>query len=153
MLPEAKKINPEGPAELYTLVFSPYHVIMAKLTAEIITDARKKSQERGKAEGKGWLGRAHDQTQATGMVHFRYLEMSPSQILAETPGNLAIEHNGVASVNVRQVYEPTGDEGPGDPYTEVVFNTNRGNFKFRLRMQPRDVLQVARRFYLGRVTG
>jgi hypothetical protein len=135
MLPEAKKINPEGPAELYTLVFSPYHVIMAKLTAEIITDARKKSQERGKAEGKGWL------------------EMSPSQILAETPGNLAIEHNGVASVNVRQVYEPTGDEGPGDPYTEVVFNTNRGNFKFRLRMQPRDVLQVARRFYLGRVTG
>jgi hypothetical protein len=151
MLPQAKKMPLMGPSDIYTIVFTPNEAIFAKLTGEILTDAVKKSQAQSKAKGKGWMGRAGDQMRALGAAHMRYLEMTPEQILAETPGNFPIDHSSVASVSIRVVYEPTNEDGPGDPYTETEFDTAGGKFKYRLRVQAKDVAEILNKFYPGRI--
>ena len=151
MLPQARMMKPTSSSDIYTIVFTPNQAIFAKLSGEILTDVVKKSQAQGKAQGKGWLGRAGDQMRAKGAAHLRYLEMTTWQILAETPGNFAIDHASVASVSVRVVYEPTNEDGPGDAYTEIEFDTAGGKLKYRLRMQAKDVVETLNNFYPGRI--
>ena len=151
MLPQAKKMTPMGPSDIYTIVFTPDQAILAKLSGDILKDVVKKSQAQSKAKGKGWMGRAGDQMRALGATHMRYLEMTPEQILAETPGNFAIDHASVASVSVRVVYEPTNEDGPGDAYTEIEFDAAGSKFKYRLSMQAKDVAELLNNFYPGRI--
>ena len=152
VLAEAKMITPMGATDIYTIAFTPSQAIMAKLTGEVLTDFRKKVQAQGKAEGKGWLGRAGDQMRALGSAHLRYLEMTPEQILAETPGNFVIDHATVATVSIRLINEPISDDGSGDSYVEVVFNTSGGWFKYHVSMRIKEVVKIIGSIYPGRVT-
>jgi hypothetical protein len=152
VLPQAKMVTATGVSDIYTIVFTPNQAIMARLTGNILNDAAKKSQAQGKAEGKGWMGRAGDQRRAVGSVHLRYLEMTSEQILAETTGNFAIDHTSVASISVRVGYELSNQDVPGDPYTEIGFYSNKGTFKYRLRMPAKDVAEILINFYPGRIT-
>jgi hypothetical protein len=146
-------ITPAGASDIYTIVFTPNQAIMAKLTAEVIQDVQKRAQAQGKADGKGWLGRAADQVRVLSVAHLRYFEMTPQQILAETPGNFAIPHASVSGVNIRPVDEPTSYERPGDPYdVEVIFNTSVGLFEYRLSMRIKEVVKIINSIYPGRVT-
>lgn len=152
-LSQAKMIIPTGASDIYTIVFTPNQVIMAKLTAEVLKDVQKRAQAQGKADGKGWLGRVGDQMRVFSSAHLRYFEMTPEQILAETPGNFAIAHATVAAVNIRLVNEPANYDQPGDPYdVEVVFNTSVGLFKYLLSMRFKEVVKIVSSIYPGRVT-
>jgi hypothetical protein len=124
---------------------------MAKLTGDILRDMAQRSQARSKAEGKGWLGRVGDRMRGSDAEYKRYFEMTPAQILCETPGNFAIDHASVASVSLRLIYVPTNQDGPGDPYTEIGFYAAGCMFKYRLRMQLKDVSEILNSFYPGRV--
>jgi hypothetical protein len=152
VLPQAKMMTPTGPSDIYTIALTPTQAIMAKLTGDILNNVAKKSQAQSKAEGKGWLGRTSDQRRAVGSVHLRYLEMTPEQILAETTSNFAIDHASVASISVRVGYELSNQDVPGDPYTEIGFDTAVGKFKYRLRMQAKDVAETLNNFYPGKIT-
>lgn len=149
--PQARMMTPMGPSDIYTIALTPTQAIMAKLTSDILNDVAKKSQAQSKAEEKGWLGRVNDQRRAVGSAHLRYLEMTSEQILAETAGNFAIDHASVASIRVRAGYEQTNQDVPGDPYTEIELYSNRGTFKYRLRMQAKEVVELLNNFYPGRI--
>jgi hypothetical protein len=151
VLPQAKIMTPMGPSDTYTIVFTPNQAIFAKLSGDILQSVVKKSQFQSKVDGKGWMGRARDQMRALGDAHTRYLEMTPGQILVETSGNFAIDHAAVAVVSVRIVYEPTNEDGPGDPYTEVEFDTGSSKYKYRLRMRAKDVVKLLNNFYHSRI--
>jgi len=151
MLPEAKMMTSAGVSDIYTIVFTPNQALFARLTGEILTDAMNKSQAQGKANGKGWLGRANDQMRAKGAAHLRYLDMTPAQILAETPGNFALDHAQVASVGVKIVYEYSNQDVPADPYTEVEFASNGGFLICRLRKPVKEVAETLNNFYPERI--
>ncbi len=151
VLPNVKNIPSTGSYDIFTLVFTDKQVIMAKLTGEIIRDMQQQSQVRGKAEGKGWISRAREGMKAAGAVGERYGAMTPMQVIAETAGNFAIEHALVASVNIRLVWEPTNEDGPGDPWSELIFTTMSGSLRYRVRMQTKDVIAMLGKFYPGRV--
>lgn len=153
VLSQAKMIMPTVTSDIYTIVFTPNQAIMAKLTAEVLQDVQKRAQAQGKADGKGWLGRAGDQMRVFSTAHLRYFEMIPEQILAETPGNFSIAHAAVNAVNIRLVDEPANYERPADPYdVEVVFNTSIGLFKYLLSMRIKEVVKIISGIYPGRVT-
>lgn len=152
ILPNAKMMTPQGAADTYTLVFTSSQTIFAKLTGVILKNATDLAQAQARAAGKGWLGRMNDQMRAPGKVHEHYLTMTPAQILAETPGNFAIDHAYVACASVREGYEPTNADGPGDPYVQIEFATNGGILKFRLRSTVKEVMQTLNNFYPGRIT-
>jgi hypothetical protein len=151
ILPQAKMMTLTGPSDIYTLVFTPNQVIIAKLTGEILKDVKEKSQGQSRAKGKGWMGRTGDLMRALGAAHTRYLEMPPWQILAETGGNFAIDHASIVYVNLRVVYESTNQDCPDDLYTEIEFDTTSGKLKFRLRMLTKDVIEILKNFYPGRI--
>jgi hypothetical protein len=153
VLSNAEIRSPSGTSDIYTLVFTDRQVILAKLTGEIIRDMQNKAQARSKAEGKGWLGRTRDAMKASGAVGDRYAGMASGQILGETTGNFAIDHEAVGSVSIKDVWESSNQDVPDDRWTELIFTTTSGSLKCRLRKQTKDVPDVLRRFYPGRVTG
>jgi len=151
MLPQAKKMKLLGLFDTYTVIFTLSQTIVAKLSGEVVKDVVKKSQEKSKADGKGWLGRVGDQMKAFGNAHLRYLELTPDQILAETPGNFAFDHRSVSTVIVKQRFEAGDEDGPGDPYVEVEFVTPMGKYKYRVPLELNDVLEMLNNFYAGKI--
>jgi hypothetical protein len=151
VLPHVQILTLQRELEPYTLVFTPEQTIFARLTAVMLQDARDEAQARGKASGKGWLGRANDQMRAAGKIHERYFGMTPQQILSETPGNFAVDHRDVASAAVKQAYAPTNTDGPGDPYASVELDTRSGILKWRVGLRVKDVVDLLNNFYAGRV--
>ncbi len=135
----------------YTIVFTSRQALFAKLSNDVLSDTVKKSQAQSKAEGKGWLGRIGDQMRAFGSAHLRYLEMNPQQILAENKDNFAIDHSSVSLVKVKRGYEAGDEDGPGDEYTEVEFQTAAEKYKFRSSMDIKEVLEMLNNYYQGRI--
>lgn len=86
--------------DTYTLVITGRRMILAKLTQQMINDAVREAQQAAKAAGKGFFGQMGSQMAAVGSYARRYLAMLPEQILAEVPGNRAIENQHITAVKV-----------------------------------------------------
>ena len=152
-LPFAHKATQAGLFDVHTLVFTPYQTLVAKRNKDVEKALSRQSKEQSKAEGKGWLGRVGDQMRASGKAHLRYLSMTPEQILAETPGNYAIDHAAVAAVRIRQREEINTQDVPNTPYAEVEFITATGSYMFGFYNQsPKEVAEILNNFYAGRIT-
>jgi hypothetical protein len=151
MLPQAKKMKALGLFDSYTIVFTADRAIFAKLTGDVVKDVVKKSQEQSKAEGKGMFGRVGAQMKAFYNAHLRYLNMTPEQILAEDKSNFALPHTSVVALKVRRRMEYGGDDGPGNPYLELEWETTSGGYKYRLDMEEKDTLELLNQFYAGKL--
>lgn len=90
-----------GRYDTYTGVVTNQRLIFAQMTNEMLTAAVLQSREQAKAEGKGFWGQWADQFKATFGYTRRYLTMPPAAILAETPGNFALDNNAISEIKVK----------------------------------------------------
>jgi hypothetical protein len=98
-------------AKSYVLVLTDSRLLVVRITSQIMAEAVRKSQEEGKAQGKGFFQRWGDQIAAGFRYSERYLSMAPEQILRENAENYAIDRSQVTRISfVRQ----ERDDGP-DP--------------------------------------
>jgi hypothetical protein len=151
MLPNAKKMKMMGLFDAFTVIFTADRVIFAKLTNEVIKDVIRQSQERSKAEGKGMFARIGAQMKAFYSASSRYLSMSPEQILAEDKNNFALPHAAIYSLKLKRGLSPGDEDGPGDPYIDVEWESQSGKYKFRFDQEEKDLLPVLLQFYPGKI--
>ena len=136
-----------GIADNYTMVFTPEALIMAKMTNAVIKDVIQKSQAASKAAGKGWMGKVGDQMKAFYGAHLRYNDMSPEAILAEDKDNFAIPYRSVSSLKIKSKFSGGDDDGPGDEYLELEFETAAGKYKFNSASASKETRAVFARFF------
>jgi hypothetical protein len=151
ILPQVRKMKMMGLYDTYTIVFTDGQAIFALLSSNVLKDMAMQAQAQGKAEGKGFLGRMGDQVSSSGNVGMRYSAMTPEQIIAESPGNFAIDYNSVGSVKLKKGFEGGDENSIGMEYTEVEFETGGGKYKYRLAQKINDAAQLLSQFYPGKI--
>ena len=86
-------------AKSYVLVLTERRLLVVRVTSQVMAEAVRKSQEEGKAQGKGFFERWGDQIAAGFRFSERYLSMTPDQILTENAENYAIDHSQVTRIS------------------------------------------------------
>ncbi|MCX5971476.1 MAG: zinc ribbon domain-containing protein [Coprothermobacterota bacterium] len=99
-------------AKSYVLVVTDRRLLVVRITSQNMAEVVRKSQEEGKAQGKGFFERWGDQISAFYRYAERYLSMAPGAILAENGENYAIDHSQVTRITI------DGQEGQDDPNTK-----------------------------------
>ncbi len=66
----------------------------------MLNDAAMQARDQAKAEGRGFFGQWEDQLKATVNYTKRYLTMDPNTVLAESPGNFALDNQGIREVKI-----------------------------------------------------
>ena len=135
-----------GRYETYTGVVTNQRMIFAQMTNDMLTAASQQAKAQAKAEGKGFFGQWGDQLKATFGYAQRYLTMPPQTILAETPGNFAIDNNSIYEVKVKT----RGDEQRQIYELEVEFKSAQGKFGYHMD-QNNDFTDLLRRVYGDKV--
>jgi hypothetical protein len=88
-------------SKTYSLVVTDRRILFAELTQQMATQAAKDAAEEAKAQGKGFFARAAQTALSGHRIYQKYWQMAPEAILAETPGNYAVELRDIVSVRVK----------------------------------------------------
>ena len=114
-------------SKTYSLVVTDRRILFAEVTQQMATQAAKDAAEEAKAEGKGFFGRAAQTALSGHRIYQKYWQMAPEAILAETPGNYAVELRDIVSV---QVHAGMWDEVHGQhDQDEMRIKTHREKMK------------------------
>jgi hypothetical protein len=97
-----------------TLVLTDQRVIFARVTTAMMQEAVADASDGAKAQGKGLLGQMGARMSAHSLFAKRYLEMPPSQILAETDGNFAIDRSAITKTKMKTEYSGGEDANTTD---------------------------------------
>jgi hypothetical protein len=125
-----RKPKSMGRWDTFTGVVTTHRLIFAQMTSQMLTDAAKQSRDQAKAEGKGFFGQWADQLRATFGYTKKYLTMPPQAILAETPGNFALDNNSISRINVH--LKGAHNERNQRREFEIKFYSNTGTYEFRM---------------------
>ncbi|MCW4004756.1 MAG: zinc ribbon domain-containing protein [Candidatus Bathyarchaeota archaeon] len=118
-----------GRYDTYTGVLTNQRVIFAQMTSEMLTQAAQQAKEQAKAEGKGFWGQWSEQLKGTFGYTKKYLTIPPQAILAETPGNFALNNNAINEV---KVHLKGANQQNQRRELEVEFCSNSGKHVFRM---------------------
>jgi hypothetical protein len=97
-----------------TLVLTDQRVIFARVTTAMLQEAVADASDGATAQGKGPLGQLGARLSAHSVFAKRYLEMPPSQILAETDGNFAIDRSTITKTKITTEYSGGEDANTTD---------------------------------------
>jgi hypothetical protein len=125
--------------EAYNVAVTNYRCIFAKFTAELLKKALAETAAQAQAEGKGFFARWGDQLSVTLFYGDRYLGWPGEAVLAECPGNFAIEFTQIRSVSFREkrrYHEP--NQIIIRVYGEVTFDTAFGKYTYQMDSMPLD---------------
>lgn len=137
----------------YTLVATNQRMILAQFSVQMMHELTAKK----KAQAKGFAGKLLAGSVVTGneIAEYsrKYLSMPPEQIVAETPGNVALD---IASINrVNSEIQVIDRDEDGDArltrYT-LIIESKQGDYKFRYLANPQD-MEVLRRALGDKVHG
>ncbi|MBS7614640.1 zinc ribbon domain-containing protein [Candidatus Bathyarchaeota archaeon] len=118
-----------GRYDSYTCVVTNLRMIFAQMTNEIVAQSSQAARDQAKAQGKGFWGQWGDQLKSSFTFSQRYLSMHPSAILAETPGNFAIDNNTISEIKLKE------EKDRGGIYVrqmEVEIHTPMGKYEFKM---------------------
>lgn len=107
-----------GRWDSFTGVITDRRMIFAQMSNQMIQDAVITARNQAKAEGKGFLGQWEEQLRAQYYASQRYLNMQPSSIISETPGNFEIANNFINEIELK---------------FEKQVNTNNTDFKIEIK--------------------
>jgi hypothetical protein len=131
--------------EAYNVAVTTYRCIFAKLTNELLKQAIAESAAQSQAEGKGFFARWGDQISATLFYGDRYLGWPGEAVLAECPGNFAIDFTNIRSITFR---EKRRNQQPNQIitriYGEVTFDTALGKTTYQMDSMPLDDIAAMR---------
>ena len=91
-------------SEGFVLVLTNVRILFAKQTSELMKENARLAKETAKQSGKGFFSQWGAVMGSSGSQ--RYLQMSPQQILNETPGNYGILNDQVRSAKIKELYDP-----------------------------------------------
>jgi hypothetical protein len=136
-----------GRYDSYTGVVTTQRMIFAQMKSAMITEAGQQARMQAKSEGKGFWGQWADQLKASFGYAQRYLNMSPQEILAETPGNFEVPNNAINELKLHlkdRNYENQTRE------FELKIKSNAGTFEFRMD-ENNDFTDLLKKVYGERV--
>jgi hypothetical protein len=117
------------------------------MTSEMMSAAAQQARDQAKTEGKGFFGQWGDQIKATMNYSRRYLSMQPQMILAETPGNFAVDNNGISEIKVHLKGDLERDQRRE---FEIEIKSTMGKYEFRMD-ENSDSTNLLKQVYDGRV--
>jgi hypothetical protein len=135
-----------GRWDTYTGVVTSLQLIFAQMTSEMLKGAVQQSRDQAKAEGKGFFGQWSDQLKATFGYSKKYLTMSPQSILAETPGNFALNNNTISEIKVKLKRNKEGQVHE----LEVEIHSSAGNYEYHMG-ENSEFTDLLKRVYGDRV--
>jgi hypothetical protein len=121
-----KKPKSMGRWDTYAAVITTRKMIFAQITKDIVKRAIEEARQKAKAEGKGFLGQWSAQLGASFNYARRYLNMEPSDILSETPGNFYIENDAIREIKIKRERSMHG--GPDELKVEISASSGRYDF-------------------------
>lgn len=124
-----------GRYDSWTAVLTGYRVIFAQMTSQMITDAAMQAKSQAKAEGRGFWGQWEEQLRATFTYTQKYLTMDPNAVLAETPGNFAVNNASISEVKLKLKDISRGGDVQQHEF-ELEVTSAQGKYEFR--MEERD---------------
>lgn len=129
----AKKMKSMGLSyDSYTAVITTRRMIFAQMTSQMLTQNATNAREQAKSEGKGFFGAWGAQIKAGFSFGQRYLQMSPESILAENPGNFAIENNTISQIKIGLKRLNPGSSNTGPQDFEMKIQTPMGEYVYRI---------------------
>ncbi len=129
----AKKMKSMGLSyDSYTIVLTTRRMIFAQMTSQMLTQNANNAREQAKSEGKGFFSAWGAQIKANFSYAQRYLQMAPESILAENPGNFAIENNTISQIKVGLKKENPGHSTSYIQDFEIKIQTPMGEYVYRI---------------------
>jgi hypothetical protein len=129
-------------AQAYCLVLTDLRVIVARISAQAMQEAVRKTNEEGKAQGKGFLQRWGQQIRTGFHYCERYFSLPPAQILAEDRENRAIPWGQVRRVQIRAGQADSGGRTAGSLHLEW----SGGGLRFQLSESAGEADEARRAF-------
>lgn len=119
----------------YTIAITPRRMIIAQLTGALLTAAGKEAVETAKAQGKGVFDTWKDQLAAHFQYSQRYFNMTPDQILAETPGNRAIDNAQISAIRMK--VEGMVSSNIPEGQFKMIIESSQGKFEYMIPEEER----------------
>jgi hypothetical protein len=139
VLHNIKKSKMFGAADAYNVAVTDTRCIFAKLTGDLLKKAAAEANQRGKEEGKGFLGRWGDQLTATLKYGDRYLAMSADDVMKETADNFVIDIADVKTISFKEKHRiADANSIIRRIYGEVTFDTKSGKTTYQIDGMPVD---------------
>ncbi len=138
-----------GRYDSWTGVLTTHRMLFAQMTSQMVTDAAMQARNQAKAEGKGFFGQWGDQLRATFGYTQKYLTMEPNAIVAETPGNFAVNNNTVSEVKLRLKSINRGQDVQQHEF-EIGVHSAQGTFEFRMEQRD-EFVNLLKQVYGDRV--
>jgi hypothetical protein len=135
VVPTLKKMKFMGAWDTYALIITERRAIFCHITGDMVNKAIKESQEKAKAEGKGFWDQWGAQLDTSSFYTEKYKRMSPEEAIREQPDNFALEHGEISKVVLWQKTEP-GNQLLNRIFWEVEFRVSAGEGEVRRRHRP-----------------
>jgi hypothetical protein len=120
-----------GRWDTFTGVLTSQQFIIAQMTSNMVKDAAMQARDQAKAEGKGFFGQWSEQLKASFGYTKRYLTMEPYAIIAETPGNFAINNNTIREIKLKLKHLNYNDDSNRKEW-EVEIHSNAGKYEYKM---------------------
>jgi len=120
-----------GRWDTFTGVLTSQQFIIAQMTSNMMKDATMQARDQAKAEGKGFWGQWSEQLKASFGYTKRYLTMEPSAIIAETPGNFAVNNNTIREIKLKLKHLNYNDDSNHKEW-EVEIHSAAGKYEYRM---------------------
>ncbi len=118
-----------GRYDSFTGVLTTEQFIIAQMTSDMVKDAAMQARDEAKANGKGFFGQWSEQLKASFGYTKKYLTMEPAAIIAETPGNFAIDNNSISEIKLKNRYL---DQDNSRQEWEIQIHSFSGKYEFRM---------------------
>ena len=136
-----------GRYDTFTGVITAQQLIIAQMTSEMLKDTAMQARDQAKAQGKGFLGQWSEQLKASFGYTNRYLTMDPAAIIAETPGNFAIDNNSISEIKLKIKYF---DQDNNRKEWEIEVRSFSGKYEFRMD-DNHEYIELLKKVYPDRV--
>jgi hypothetical protein len=120
-----------GRWDSYTGVITIQQFIIAQMTSDMIKDAAMQARDQAKSDGKGFWGQWSEQLKASFGYTKRYLNMTPQAIIAETPGNFAIDNNTITEIKLKRKHINNDYDSVRYEW-EVEIHSLSGKYEFKM---------------------
>jgi hypothetical protein len=138
-----------GRYDSWTAILTGYRLIFAQMTSQMVNDAVTQARSQAKADGKGFFGQWGDQLKATFLYSQKYLSMEPNTVLAETPGNFALDNRGISEVKLKLKEISRGQDVEVHEF-ELEVSSAQGKYEFRMGEQ-NEFVNLLKQVYGERV--
>jgi hypothetical protein len=133
-----------GRYDSFNAVITDRRLVIAQMTGEMVKRATQEARDRAKAEGKGFFGQWADQLRSSLSFGQRYLAMDPAAILAETPGNFAIDDSGISELKLGLKHIRQGNTETHE--LELEIRSSTGRYEYRMDDNADNVKALKERF-------